>query len=56
MTTDAQRLAIKAMIKRHTEAATTDQKTARETLAKEGSYTRRGKLVEALGGPKTAAA
>ena len=54
MTTDAQRSAIQAMIRRHTASATTDRNTARESLIKEGVYTRAGNLTADFGGKKTA--
>lgn len=53
MTTDAQRAAIQDMIKRHTVAATVDKKTARESLIREGVYTRSGQLSADFGGKKT---
>jgi hypothetical protein len=55
MTTEAQRVAIREMIERHTVAATADKQTARQTLIREGVYTTRGALKEAFGGRKTAA-
>ncbi len=52
MTSDAQRAAIKKMIERHTKAVTTSKKAARDSLIKEGVYTRDGKLAPSYGGPE----
>lgn len=53
MTNDAQRAAIQQMIARHTAAATVSKKTARDSLIKEGVYTRGGQLKPAFGGKKS---
>ena len=50
MTGDAARAAIKKMIEEHTKEVTADKKTARDSLIKEGIYTRDGKLAEQYGG------
>jgi len=50
MTSDAQRAAIKKMIKRHTKTVTVSREAARESLIKEGVYTRNGKLTAQYGG------
>jgi hypothetical protein len=54
MTNEAQRAAIQQMIQRHTAAASATQKTARESLIKEGVYTTKGHLSPAFGGKKSA--
>jgi hypothetical protein len=55
MTNDAQRAEIKRMIETHTKNVTTDRETARNSLIKEGVYTRDGKLKEEYGGKKQSA-
>jgi hypothetical protein len=52
MTGDAQRAAIKKLIKQHTKTVTADKETARQSLIKEGFYTSEGKLTERYGGEK----
>jgi hypothetical protein len=52
MTSDAQRAAIKKMIEQHTKTVTTDKQTARDSLIKEGFYTKDGNLTEQYGGGK----
>lgn len=54
MTTDAQRAAIQKMIQRHTQAATANQQTARESLIKEGVYNKAGQLKPEFGGRASA--
>ena len=54
MTSDAQRAAIKRMIEQHTRTVTVTQKAAKDSLVKEGVYTRDGKLTEQYGGAKKA--
>jgi len=53
MTTEVQRAAIKEMINRHTQTATADRQTARDSLIREGFYTADGKLAEQYGGEKS---
>lgn len=55
MTADAQRAAIKEMIQRRTAEAVQSRETARQTLIKEGVYTRNGELTPAYGGKSIAA-
>jgi hypothetical protein len=50
MTSDAQRAAIRQMIETHTKTVTVDKQTARDSLIKEGFYTKDGKLTEQYGG------
>ncbi len=54
MTNDAQRAAIQQMIQRHTQIVTSDKKTARDSLIREGVYTTTGQLSANFGGKKTA--
>ena len=54
MTNDAQRAAIQQMIQRHTQAATSDKQTARDSLIREGVYTPKGQLSADFGGKKSA--
>lgn len=50
MTSEAQRAAIKKMIERHTKKVTASKEVARDSLIKEGVYTRDGKLTPSYGG------
>ena len=50
MTSDAQRAAIKQMIETHTKTVTVNKETARDSLIKEGFYTKDGRLAEQYGG------
>lgn len=50
MTNEAQRDAIRRRISDHTQAATANKETAKQSLIKEGMYTEEGKLTVQYGG------
>jgi hypothetical protein len=52
MTSEAQRAAIIKMIEQHTKTVTVTKEAARESLIKEGIYTRTGKLSARYGGAR----
>ena len=52
MTSSEQRAAIKKMIAQHTKEVTTSKEAARDSLIKEGVYTRDGNLTPSYGGPE----
>lgn len=58
MTQEQQRLAIKAMMQRHTAKVTVDRETALQSLIDDGLYTPDGELAPQFGGEekKTASA
>ena len=55
MTDEARRKAILEFIEKHTKSVTVSKETARESLIKEGFYTKDGKLTERYGGHKKTA-
>jgi hypothetical protein len=50
MTQEARRAAIKKLIKEHTARVTVSESSARDSLIKEGFYTKSGKLTARYGG------
>ena len=52
MTSEAQRAAIKKLIREYTKETTTSPEKARAALIKEGIYTRSGKLAPRYGGSR----